>query len=43
VANAGDLRDQVKALGGEPPVFLVSGSTADGGNPGPRWIPVPGG
>jgi hypothetical protein len=26
-----------------PPVFLVSGNTADGTNPGPRWIAVPAG
>jgi len=42
VASAGDLQAQVKALGKMPPVFLVSGNTADGSNPGPRWIPVPG-
>jgi S1-C subfamily serine protease len=43
VANAGDVRAQVKALGRMPPVFLVSGNAADGSNPGPRWIAVPAG
>lgn len=41
VASAADLEAQVKALGKLPPVFLISGNTADGTNPGPRWIPVP--
>jgi serine protease Do len=41
VASATDLQAQVKALGNMPPVFLVSGNTAGGTNPGPRWIAVP--
>lgn len=43
VATAADVQAQVKALGKLPPVFLISGNTADGYNPGPRWIPVPAG
>ncbi len=43
VATAKDLAAQIKALGNQPPVFLVSGNTASGTNPGPRWIPVPAG
>ena len=41
VANAADVQAQVKALGKLPPVFLVSGSLADGSDPGPRWVAVP--
>jgi serine protease Do/2-alkenal reductase len=43
VATAADVQAQVKALGKLPPVFLISGNTGDGYNPGPRWIPVPAG
>lgn len=43
VADAKDLAAQVKALGDMPPVFLVSGNSAGGTNPGPRWIAVPAG
>ena len=43
VATAADVQAQLKALGKLPPVFLVSGNTADGNNPGPRWVPVPAG
>jgi len=43
VATAADVQARVKALGSQPPVFLVSGNTADGSNPGPRWVPVPAG
>ncbi len=43
VATAADVQAQIKALGAQPPVFLVSGNTADGNNPGPRWVPVPAG
>ncbi|HYP62498.1 MAG TPA: trypsin-like peptidase domain-containing protein [Acidocella sp.] len=43
VANAADLQALVKALGNMPPVFLISGDTAAGTNPGPRWVAVPAG
>ncbi len=44
VAGADELQAKLKALGGNPPVFLISGNAADGTNPGPRWVPVtPGG
>ncbi|WP_297494261.1 trypsin-like peptidase domain-containing protein [Acidocella sp.] len=43
VADAGALQARVTALGNAPPVFLVDGNAADGTNPGPRWIAVPGG
>jgi serine protease Do/2-alkenal reductase len=41
VASATGVQAGVKALGQMPPVFLVSGATAGGWNPGPRWIAVP--
>jgi len=40
VASAAELQERLKALAGQPPVFLVSGNAADGTNPGPRWVPV---
>jgi serine protease Do/2-alkenal reductase len=40
VASAAELRERLKALAGQPPVFLISGNAADGTNPGPRWVPV---
>ncbi len=40
VASAAELQARLKALAGQPPVFLVSGNAANGTNPGPRWVPV---
>ena len=40
VATAPDVRDQIKELGADPPVLLITGATLDGGNPGPRWVLV---
>jgi serine protease Do len=43
VATGADVQTRVLALGKLPPVFLISGNTADGNDPGPRWIAVPAG
>ncbi|MDR3505725.1 MAG: trypsin-like peptidase domain-containing protein [Acidocella sp.] len=40
VASAEELQAKLKALAGQAPVFLISGNTADGTNPGPRWVAV---
>ncbi len=43
VASAADLQKQVQELAtAQVPVavLLVSGDTASGANPGPRWVPV---
>ncbi|MDE1897384.1 MAG: trypsin-like peptidase domain-containing protein [Rhodospirillales bacterium] len=40
VATAPDVRKQVEGLGDNPAVFLISGITPDGDNPGPRWVQV---
>jgi hypothetical protein len=44
VTNVAGLQSQLQSLGAaQTPVatLLVSGDTADGSNPGPRWVPVP--
>ncbi len=40
VATAPDVRKQVEGLGDNPAVFLITGTTPQGDNPGPRWVPV---
>ncbi|MDE2459024.1 MAG: hypothetical protein KGL20_07295, partial [Rhodospirillales bacterium] len=40
VATAPDVRKQVEGLGDDPAVFLITGTTPQGDNPGPRWVPV---
>lgn len=40
VATAQDVQKQVQGLGDDPAVFMISGATQDGGNPGPRWVAV---
>ena len=40
VATAQDVQKKVQGLGDDPAVFMISGATQDGGNPGPRWVAV---
>jgi Do/DeqQ family serine protease len=41
-ATVSTLPGQIKplALSGQPAILLISGDTASGTNPGPRWVPV---
>lgn len=41
LASAADLQRQLGRLALPVAVFLVSGDTGGGGDPGPRWVAVP--
>ena len=42
VGEAADLQTRLQALAKAKgaAILLISGSTAEGGNPGPRWVPL---
>ncbi|HQT45743.1 MAG: hypothetical protein B7X08_01260 [Acidocella sp. 20-63-7] len=40
LTNAADLKSKLKSLHLPAATLLVSGDTANGTNPGPRWVPV---